>query len=112
MANKHTELAELKRIGATPVKNSGRGIWKGDGTLGPFLVDIKEYAKSFSVSRNVWSKLSTDSIQNGKRQPMLVLVLGDPEGKQQPVRVWVVGESMGKEMLEAWEKMNADGVQE
>ncbi len=98
MADKHTELAELKRIGATPVKNSGRGMMKGDGILEPFLVDVKEYTKSFSVSRKVWAKLSTDSVQNGRRQPMLVLVLGDPEGKEQPIRVWVVGESMGRQI--------------
>lgn len=102
MATKQSELAELKRIGATPVKNSGRGMYKGDGILEPFLVDIKEYSESFSVSRKSWAKLSTDSIQNGRRQPMFVLVLGDKEGKSQPVRVWVVGESMGQEMLEAW----------
>jgi len=104
MATKQTEEYELKRIGATPVKNSGRGINKGDGVLEPFLVDVKEYTNSYSVSRNNWAKLSMDSIQNGKRQPMLVLVLGDKEGKMQPTRVWVVGESMGLEMLEAWKE--------
>lgn len=102
VATKQTELAELKRIGATPVKNSGRGINKGDGILEPFLVDVKEYAKSFSISRDVWSKISTDSIQNERRQPMLVLVLGATN----PTRVWVIGESMGMEMLEAWREKN------
>lgn len=100
MADKHTEKLELKRIGATPVKNSGRGMKKGDGILEPFLVDVKEYDKSFTVSRDNWAKLGYDSIQNGRRQPMFVLVLGE-EGKQ-PVRIWCVGESMGQEMLEAW----------
>jgi len=102
MATKQTEEYELKRIGATPVKNSGRGLYKGDGVLEPFLVDVKEYTNSYSVSRDNWAKLSMDSIQNGKRQPMFVLVLGDKESKMQPTRVWVVGESMGLEMLEAW----------
>ncbi len=102
MATKKTEEAELKRIGATPVKNSGRGMWKGDGTFGPFLVDVKEYDKSFSVSRKVWAKLSTDSIQNGRRQPLLWLVLGEED--LQPVRVAVVGEAMFLEMLKAWEE--------
>ena len=109
MATKQSELAELKRIGATPVKNSGRGMFKGDGILGPFLVDVKEYANSFSISRKNWAKLSTDSIQNRRKQPMFVLALGDPEGKEQPIRVWVVGESMGKEMLQAWEEKYGQG---
>lgn len=100
MATDKTEKAELKRIGATPVKNSGRGLNKGDGILEPFLVDVKEYDKSFSVSRDNWAKLSTDAVQNGRRQPMFVLALGQ-EG-QTPVRVWVVAENMGQEMLEAW----------
>ncbi len=105
MATKKTEALELERIGATPVKNSGRGVDKGDGTLGPFLVDVKEYSKSYSVSRENWAKITSDSIQNGRRQPLLVLVLGD----EKPVRVWCVGESMGMEMLEAWnEKYNND----
>ena len=90
------------------MKNSGRGIWKGDGVWGPFLVDVKEYAKSFSVSRKVWAKLSTDSIQNHMKQPMLFLSLGDPEGKEQPVEVMVVGRQMGIEMKEAWEKVYGD----
>lgn len=102
MADKHTEKLELKRVGATPVKNSGRGMKKGDGTLGPFLVDVKEYENSFSVSRDNWAKLGSDSIQNGRRQPMFILVLGS--GDKPPVRIWCVGESMGQEMLEAWEE--------
>lgn len=105
MANNKTEAAELKRLpGAQQVKNSGRGMWKGDGTWGPFLVDVKEYSESFSVSRKNWAKLSTDSIQNGRRQPMFYLVLGDKEGKAQPVRLMVFGEQMGIEMMEAWEE--------
>lgn len=79
-------------------------MYKGDGILEPFLVDVKEYTESYSVSRKNWAKLSTDSIQNGRRQPMFVLVLGDKEQVAQPVRVWVVGESMGLEMLEAWKE--------
>lgn len=98
--NKKSELAELKRMGATPVKNSGRGQNKGDGVLEPFLVDVKEYDNSFSVSRDNWAKISTDSVQNGRRQPLFALALGK-EGEQ-PVRVFVVGESMFHEMREAW----------
>lgn len=94
------EAAEIKRVGGTPVKNSGRGTIKGDFTLGPFLGDIKEYGKSFAVTREMWAKISTDSIKNGKMQPTLRLVIGE-EGKPK-TRLWVIGDSMFQEMLEAW----------
>lgn len=94
-----TEKAEIARDGARAQKNSGRGKWqKGDARLHPFVYDIKEYAKSFSVSRGVWSKTCTDAMRCGG-EPALKLVLGEP-GRQ--VRLWVVGDDMFKEMLEAW----------
>ncbi len=100
MADNKTEAAELKRIGATPVKNSGRGLRKGDGKLFPFLVDVKEYTKSFSVSRGVWAKLSVDAISNGKMLPALLLCLREKDDP--PLRLWVVGEKAFLEMREAW----------
>lgn len=103
MADKHTEALELKRIGATPVKNSGRGMMKGDGILEPFLVDIKEGKKSVSFTESMWAKIGSDSIQNGRRQPLIVMVIGN-------ARIWAMSEAMGMELLEAWNKMNADGV--
>jgi hypothetical protein len=105
MATDKTEKAEIKRFGGTPVKNSGRGVHKGDAVLEPFLVDVKEYTDSFSVSRKVWAKISTDSIKNGRRQPALMLALG--EENELPVRVWVIGDAMFKDMLDAWRQVNA-----
>lgn len=101
-----SEADEIKRDGATPVKNSGRskGVHKGDATLEPFLVDYKEYSKSFGVTKEVWAKISTDAVHNGRRQPALKLVLG---GDGPKTRVWVIGDSMFHEMLVAWrEKFN------
>lgn len=95
-----SEASEAKRLGATLVKNSGRGMFKGDAVLEPFLIDIKEYDKSFSVSRDNWAKLSSDAIQNKRRQPMFYLALGGPD--ETPVRLWVISDTMGQEMLEAW----------
>lgn len=97
-----SEEFEAKRIGASLVKNSGRsrGIDKGDLILEPFIIDVKEYTKSFSVSRENWLKLSKDAVTNGRRQPMFLLALQE-EGKA-PIRLWVIGEGMGQEMLEAW----------
>jgi hypothetical protein len=101
-----SEADEIKRDGATPVKNSGRskGIAKGDATLGPFLVDYKEYSKSFGITKDVWAKISTDAIHNGRRMPALKLVLGD----NPKARVWVIGDSMFHEMLEAWNEKYAE----
>ncbi|QDH93952.1 Holliday junction resolvase [Streptomyces phage Evy] len=97
-----TELNEIKRDGATPQKNSGRGQFqKGDATLGPFCYDIKEFAKSFSVSIAVWGKICTDAFRSGNMVPALKLVLGAGDRK---TRVWVIGDEMFKEMLEAWEE--------
>ena len=75
---------------------------KGDAILEPFLVDIKEYTQSFSVSRSNWAKLCSDAVTNGRREPLFHLALGE-EGKP-PVRLWVMSEAMGIEMLEAWKE--------
>lgn len=101
MASKRTELSEIRRFGGSAQKNSGRGQHnKGDAELGPFTVDVKEYAKSYSISRANWAKICTDAAKNGN-EPALMLALG--EG-QQTTRVWVVGDQMFKELLEAWEQ--------
>jgi hypothetical protein len=100
-----SEALEIKRDGAEEVKNSGRsrGVKKGDAVLEPFLVDYKEYSEGFTVSRAVWRKISTDAWTNGRREPLLKLVLGaeDPEDKTK-IRLFVVGEAMFHEMLQAW----------
>jgi hypothetical protein len=101
-----SEADEIKRDGATPVKNSGRsrGISKGDAVLEPFLIDYKEYGKSFSINQVFWAKISTDAIHNGRRQPALKLVMGETN----KTRLWVIGDTMFHEMLEAWrEKYDA-----
>lgn len=103
MASKRTELSEIRRFGGSAQKNSGRGKHnKGDATLGPFTVDVKEYSKGYSISRTNWAKICTDSAKNGN-EPALMLALG--EG-QQVTRVWVIGEQMFGEMLAAWEQVN------
>lgn len=101
-----SEKQELKRIGASPQKNSGRGKYqKADGKLEPFLVDVKEFTKSFSLSRDVWAKICSDSIRSGG-EPALMVALGS--GKE-TVRLWVIGDSMFNEMREAWLREN--GIQ-
>ena len=102
MADAKTEAHEIKRFGGKAQKNSGRGaVAKGDATLGPFLLDVKEYEKSYAVSVQNWAKICTDAIKAGRLQPALNVVLGATGSK---TRVWVISDAMFKEMLEAWEE--------
>jgi hypothetical protein len=101
MATAKSELSELKRMGAVPQKNSGRGKHdKGDGVLDDFwLVDIKEYAVGFMVSLSSWAKVCTDAFKAGSKEPLLKLVLGTGNKK---VRVVVISESMFELMYESY----------
>lgn len=72
-----SERGEIKRINATPHKNSGRGNKKGDATWENFVIDIKEASKSFTLNEKVWGKITTDAIKSGiDKSPALVVVLG------------------------------------
>jgi hypothetical protein len=97
-----SEAAEIKRMGATPQRNSGRGILeKGDAKLHPFLIDIKEYDESFSVSRKNWAKLTSDAYRAQKSVPAFFLALGSESDKTK-LRLWVISDDMFQEMREAW----------
>lgn len=100
-----SELNELKRIGAAPQKNSGRGKHrKGDGVInGEFLVDVKEYAKGFRIDRNNWGKVCTDAASEGM-EPALFLVLGEENAPR--TRLWVFTEEMGNEYFELKRRQN------
>jgi hypothetical protein len=77
-----SERSEAKRIGASLHKNSGRNNKKGDATWKNYIIDIKEYSKSFSISQNVWAKVVTDCLKVDKsKSPALILVLGDGDRK-------------------------------
>lgn len=102
MADAKTELNEIKRDGATPQPNSGRGQHaKGDAILEPFLVDYKEYTNSFGVSRTNWAKLQRDAFTAGRREPAFKLVLGE-EGTKDKLRLWVISDAMFHELLETY----------
>lgn len=103
MATQQSELNELKRIGAVPQKNSGRGFHKGDGVLGEYLVDVKEVRKSFGLTQDSWAKVCTDAVAENKA-PLLHIVLGEGNNR---VRVWVIEESAGLELLECKAKYEA-----
>lgn len=95
-----SERSELKRIGANPHKNSGRGRYaKADGNTEKFIVDVKEYSKSFSISQDSWAKIVTDALKtDNTKDPALLLVLGDKSKTRLAVIEWAVLE----ELLEAY----------
>jgi hypothetical protein len=73
-----SERGELRRIGAKQHKNSGRGMVKADGSNEDFVIDVKEYAKQYSVSVDSWSKIVTDTMRvDRKKDPALMVVLGE-----------------------------------
>jgi hypothetical protein len=77
-----SERGEAKRIGATQHKNSGRGIKKGDATWKNYVVDFKEYSKSFSITQEVWAKAVTDCMKVDKaKSPAIIVVLGEGSRK-------------------------------
>lgn len=103
-----SEYEEAKRDGAKLQPNSGRGVHKkGDAILSKFCVDIKEYSKSFSLSKNVWAKINTDAIMC-KKSPALKIVLGDNDGHK--VRIWCISDADMHEYIELLEErtLNAD----
>jgi outer membrane phospholipase A len=77
-----SERGEARRIGATQHKNSGRGNKKGDATWNNYVVDFKEYSKSFSLSQEVWAKAVTDCMKVDKtKSPAIIVVLGEGSRK-------------------------------
>jgi hypothetical protein len=103
-----TERGEIKRTGAKAQKNSGRGkIQKGDAVIGPFVYDIKEYDKSYSVSLDSWRKACTDALKvSVEAEPAIQIVLG--EGNR--TRLWVISDAMMMELLQLWEQSRQQGT--
>lgn len=72
-----SERGEASRIGARLHKNSGRNYTKGDASWKDYVVDFKEFAKSFSITQSVWAKVVTDTLKvDRKKSPAICLVLG------------------------------------
>ena len=100
-----SERGEAKRDGAKQQKNSGRGDYqKGDATMGPFVVDYKEYSKSISISQEIWAKICTDTFKVSRSShPLLKLILGEGSRK---TRLAVIEWELFEQMLESWENKN------
>ena len=77
-----SERGEAKRIGAKLHKNSGRNYTKGDASWRDYVVDFKEYEKSFSVTQEVWAKVVTDCMKvDRSKSPAILLTLGSGSKK-------------------------------
>lgn len=86
------EDREIRRDGMVKVKNSGRSsktTAKGDAILDEeWLVDFKYTEKSFTLSRGVWSKVSSDAHTNGNRNPLLKVILEGDDNTT--LRLWIM----------------------
>jgi len=93
-----SERSELKRIGAKQHVNSGRGPVKADGSLEDFVIDVKEYSSSYSVSRDSWAKIVSDTMKvDRKKDPALMVVLGEGNKKVRLAIIeWEVFEQLRK----------------
>ena len=96
-----SERSEAKRDNAKLQKNSGRGKYqKGDATVGDFVVDYKEYAKSISLSQSMWAKICTDTFKvSREKYPVLKLILGE----KMKIRLAVIEWELFEQMKECWE---------
>lgn len=76
-----TERNQARKDSAKLQPNSGRGSHaKGDATMqtptGLYVVDYKEYGKSYSVNPDSWGKICTDTLKVDRfAEPVLKLVL-------------------------------------
>lgn len=107
MADAKSERVEVKRMGGKPQRNSGRGLHqKGDATIPGFVVDVKEFSKTFGLSRDVWGKISTDASKHHK-EPALMVCLGSGA---ETTRLWVIGEAMFEQLHAAWVEKYGDDL--
>ncbi len=105
-----SESSEAKRDNARLQKNSGRGeLQKGDAKWYGFVVDYKEFSKSFSISQKVWAKICTDAIKAGGR-PLLKLIIGTKHKVRLAVIEWSYLEEL-QEKAERWDRHIATQVQ-
>ena len=87
---KRTEKEEIKRDKAKAVKNSGRGVNKGDATFHKFLLDYKHNGSSFTLSREAWVKMRKDAWRSNYRYPCISVVLGDDSDTKVAIVDWDV----------------------
>jgi len=99
-----SERSEVKRDGAKAQKNIGRGEYqKGDAQWKQFVVDYKEASSSFTLNKQVWSKICTDTFKvNRDMHPALKIIIGN----ESRVRLGIIEWTVLEELIEFWEKNN------
>jgi len=97
-----SERSEIKRDGAKSQKNSGRGQYqKGDAQWHQFLVDYKEANISFTLNKDVWAKICTDTFKvNRNMHPVLKIILG----QDSKVRLGIIEWAVLEELVNFWEE--------
>jgi hypothetical protein len=97
-----SERAEIKRDGAKAQKNSGRGDYqKGDAQWKKFLVDYKEAGKSFTLNKDNWAKICTDTFKvNRDMNPALKIIIG----AESKVRLGIIEWSILEELIQFYEE--------
>lgn len=62
---------------------------KGDGSLPNYVVDVKEFSKTFGVSQDIWAKICMDTIRvNKDKEPVIYLVLGETNKTRLAIIAW------------------------
>lgn len=99
-----SERSEIKRDGAKAQKNSGRGDYqKGDAKWKDFVVDYKESAKSFTLNKDVWAKICTDTFKVSRNMhPALKIIIGEDT----KIRLGIIEWSVLEELINFKEKNN------
>jgi hypothetical protein len=99
-----SERSEVKRDGAKAQKNSGRGDYqKGDAQWRQFLVDYKEASSSFTLNKDNWAKICTDTFKVSRNMhPALKIIIGD----ESKVRLGIIEWTVLEELINFWEKKN------
>ena len=97
-----SERAEVKRDNAKAQKNSGRGEYqKGDAKWKQFLVDYKEASRSFTLNKDVWAKICTDTFKVSRDMyPALKIIIGEDSKVRLGIIEWFVLE----ELITFWEE--------
>ena len=97
-----SERGEVKRDGAKAQKNSGRGQYqKGDAKWKQFLVDYKEAGKSFTLNKDNWAKICTDTFKVSiDMYPALKIIIGSDS----KVRLGIIEWAILEELIEFWEE--------
>jgi len=96
---KRTEKEEIKKDKAKAVKNSGRGIKKGDAVMNKFVVDYKHNEKTFTLTHKFWKKITKDAWNSNYRYPCVSVVMG----KDSETKVAIIDWEVFKELVKGSE---------